>query len=286
MLSNLNIKRIALWLFIIMVLAFGTAGLIFAAEGFTGIFTGIKSQDINTDKTLSMDNIKNVYIDVVSEDVNIIPADSKDIKVHFYGSYSSSKAGVPELKVQNTQGKLNIKVTQPIVVGLNFRNSDLKLDIYLPKSYSESVSINTVSGDLNIEGFDMDGFNFSSVSGNLNALSLSTKDSGMNTTSGDAVIKGFCGNLRFSSVSGDIDIKYSNFNSNLKINTTSGESKIKLPESSGFSLKFDSVSGSTHSNFPLSTKEKPGSHHSEALLGNGTNRIEVNTVSGDLDISR
>jgi lia operon protein LiaG len=287
MFRNLNIKRLSLWLFILMVLAIGVAGTIFAIEGYNGIFPNSKKHVINSEKTFSSDGIKDIKIDTVDIDVDIIPTDTNSVKVHFHGTYSSNRDNIPYLKAENISDKLNIAIEKPnsVTMGINYNFSDLKLDVYLPKTYSGNVFTDTISGDIKIENFSLSTFKISTVSGNLNASSLETKESEMHSTSGDAVIEGFSGNLSFNSVSGNLNVEYRSFNNNIKVHTTSGDAKIKLTDKSQFNLKFDSVSGDVESNFPVNKDNSPGSNHTEAVIGNSSNKIDVDTVSGDLEIN-
>ncbi len=323
MFRKIDIKRVSIWLLIIMVLAFVVAGTIFAFEGYSGIFSDQENK-INEEKILVIDNIKNVTINTVSTDINVIPTDSKDLKVHFYGDYSGKN--IPKLETDSYGDKVNIKIKHPKVVSLNFSfsfHNSLRLDVYIPKTYTGSTDINTTSGDLTMDSFSLDKIKFNSVSGDLAATSLSakeftitttsgdadiknlngnllfksvsgdiaatsvnTKEFAMTTTSGNASIKSFNGNLLFKSVSGDIDAEYSSFNNNVKVSTTSGDTKISLPSASEFKLDFNSVSGNTSSDFPVDTSDNPGNHHTTGTIGNSSNSIEIDSVSGDLEIRK
>lgn len=288
MLRNINIKRLSLWLFIVMVLAIGVAGTIFAIEGYNGIFPNLKKHEINTEKTFSLDNIKDINIDTIDDDVNIISTDAKDVKVHFHGTYSSNRDNIPYLEAENLSGKLDISIEHPntFILGFNHNLSELKLDIYLPKTYSGNIFTDTVSGNIKIENLNLSAFKLDTISGDLNASSLEAKESDLHSTSGNAVIKGFAGNLVFNSVSGDINVEYRSFNNNIKIDTTSGDAKIKLTENSMFGMEFDSVSGDVKSNFPISVDNGPGDHHAEVVIGDSNNKIQVDTTSGDLEINK
>jgi len=290
MFSNNNMKKIVLWLFVIMLSCFAISVSILVSRGVNGTIGEFKKQNINTDKSFKSSDINDLTgIDVNTEStgINVISSDSKDIRVHFYGDVTSnSHDQIPELQAEIKDNILFVKVEYPqkFSIGINF-SSRLNLDIYVPKSYSRNFKLNTISGGVDINNFAIERIDAGTVSGHINLTDLKTANTFINTTSGNTKISGFTGNIQFGSVSGGIDVGYTTFNNNIKISTTSGNSNIKLPESSEFGLNFSSVSGGFSSNFPVNTDNSPGSHKVNATVGRGINQITVNSVSGGLEIN-
>ncbi|HHW30598.1 MAG TPA: DUF4097 domain-containing protein [Clostridiaceae bacterium] len=70
----------------------------------------------------------------------------------------------------------------------------------------------------------------------------------------------------------------------VNIETTSGDSKIKLPEGSEFHLSFTSTSGEVSSDFPISVKGTVKKNSLEGTVVSSKNSIKVKTVSGDLEL--
>lgn len=292
MFKSINIKKIALWLAIVMVASLAIAASILIFRGVTGtLFSGFNmmgsqvNEPIEVEKSYDANGIKDVRIDTVSEDVNIIPIDTNEIKAHFYGKVFGA-GSVPEMVIEQNNETLQIRIEHKAVIGINIGGSDLKLDVYVPKNYSGALGINTVSAGLIIKGFNLDTVKYHSVSGDLSASDINVKSADFGTTSGRMTITGFSGDLQFSSVSGDLDTEYINFSNNIKMNTTSGRLRLKLPERSGFDVSFSSVSGDFKSTFPLTTNGSNRRNSFEGSTGNSSNKITAKTVSGDFEINK
>lgn len=292
MFENMNIKKIALWLFVTMVISFMIAGSILATNGAGKTLYShsgtVTPRNIDIEKTFGLSGIKSIDIDTVSSDIHIIPVDTNEIKVHFYGvGRTNGDSTDPELYSEVNGSRLDVHVKYKIRVniGFNFQIEHTKLDIYVPKSYSESIKANAVSGNLEMNGLSLDRMQFSSTSGNFTASSVGTKQTNFNSTSGKMNARSFSGNLDFNSVSGGLDVEYSSFNHNISAHTTSGGSKIKLPANSEFNVHFTSVSGKLRNSFPLTTTGLMEKRKIEGSVGRSSNQISIGSVSGDATIS-
>lgn len=288
MFTNLNMKKLVLWLFVIMVCTFAAAGAIQMTSGFEGsLFTGSWNERSNNttpvdiSKSFSMDGIKSIRVNTISEDINVIPSDSKEIKVHLSGKWDDTV----NLNTNQAGDSLDIKLEHKPVFGINFSPISLKLDVYIPKEYAESFSASTVSAELGIKDLNFKDFKYNSVSGELKASGIEAANTEIHTTSGAALLENFGGSLSFSSVSGDLDARYASYeNNDIEIHTTSGRSKIKLPENSQFSVKFTTTSGNLDCDFPITTTGSSAGHNVKGTVGTGGGSITGSSVSGDMVI--
>lgn len=326
MFKNIDVKKVTLWLLIIMVGCFVIAGSILVIRGTQGTFYGMNaggSQSVDTEKTFSVSGIKDIRINTVSEDVNIIPVDSGDIKAHFYGSVSGSRI-VPDMIAQQNNDTLEIRIDHKTVIGINFGSFNLKLDVYVPKAYTNSLNVETTSGSIDIKDFNLDIFRSHSVSGdmtasgvmarttdisttsgkvelvNLNtdilkshsvsgdliASGVITKNANIGTTSGRIDVNGFGGDLNYESVSGDISVQYTDFMNNINMHTTSGRMRLTLPEKSQFTVSFSTTSGHFESAIPMTTNGSNSKRSFQGSVGNSSNKITASSVSGDLYINK
>jgi lia operon protein LiaG len=199
---------------------------------------------------------------------------------------------------------LNISIQHPKSVFNSFGSiQNYRLDVHIPSDYSDTVEINTVSSDVTAHGLELkslkcgtvsgsiniegsyENLKFDTVSGSLISGFLNTDKSFFHSTSGSMKADSFKGDLDFSTTSGSLDVKYSDFNNNINITSVSGDSKIRLPENSQFYLKLDSISGSIKTQFPV-TLNKAGKNSIEGTVVSGNNRITGKSTSGNFLISR
>ena len=113
------------------------------------------------------------------------------------------------------------------------------------------------------------------------------------TTSSDVVMEGVTGPVVANSVSGSIEIVFSELNQQkpTSITVVSGDADITLPAQTPADLKLASVSGEVYTNFDISLKggdEEKGlkrlgmGRPIEGTINSGGVAFQVKTVSGDI----
>lgn len=260
---------------------------------------------IDETKEFDINAINQVLISTVSSDVNIILSKDNDIKLHFQGK-TSELSRAPKLEASMSGDKLDISIKYPkqfMSIG-NF-SLNTKLDVYIPEDYKKYISIQTVSGRVNIDKLEVDKFKTNTVSGNININSiianttdfgsvsgdikikeLSVQGSIFKTTSADVEIETITGDIKTSSVSGSISLLYKKFNNDVQAKTVSGEVELSLPEASEFKVDFSTLSGELDNEFPLVITGKIEKRNVKGIVGDGNKTISIETVSGDADIDK
>ncbi|GAF83572.1 unnamed protein product [marine sediment metagenome] len=286
--SNVNIRKMVIWLFVIAVVSFTIAIIVFfSTENYMVSFrdrNNFEGNSIDDVRTFDVDQLKEIYIHSVSSDVSVFSTEEEDIKIHFYGrSTLKSEKALPKL-ITNLEGrKLKIEIEYPKVI---FSNTNVVLDVYIPQDYRESIIIDTVSADVDISNLDIDNFQCKTVSGDLRIKSLDSDNLTLKTTSGEVNIMDFTGNLKADSVSGDIDAGYRIFDNNVDVKTVSGKVEIDLPQNAEFYLKTNTVSGEVVAKFPITIISFNKMNQLEGTVGTGDNSIIIDTVSGDIYINK
>lgn len=331
MFKAMNLQKLAILLIIVFVGAAVAAGAIFFAQyGFNFSSNEMFSGDIkggvkvDEEKAENLQGLSSISAETDSIGINVIPTDSDQVKAHFYGTYKSSSPDYkPEMTVEKSSGSLRIKANfKPGIMVFGF-NSNLKLDVYVPKQYAGELKTASVSGEITADGLSLDrfiskttsgslnaerisakvveidttsgetkingtynSFKFNSVSGSLTSESLSSKETSIGTTSGEINVSGTPGDLKASTISGSIVLEYADYSNKIDIETTSGEVSIKLPDSAGFNLDFQSTSGEAECAFPITESGSRGDNSLKGVVGGGGNSINVNSVSGTLRITK
>ena len=322
-------------MFVILGVVLMVVGIILALANFTGlglnsfssfnqIFGIVRSNnnDVDVERTESVRGISHISVASVSDNINLIPVDSDEIKAHYYGSYSTSNPDYrPELVVEKKGSQLNIEIKyQSNHVHVSFF-SNLKLDVYIPMQFKDDLVINSTSGEVAVGRFELHEMDYSNTSGNLNAewidaekATLSTtsgetmlagkfesfkytttsgnfvsddftsKKTEFNTTSGEISLAGQMGDVKAEAISGNLNFSYSHFGNTIEANTVSGEVEIRLPEDAGFELEYVTVSGDAQCDFAVSgSQAKKGL---KGTVGSGEGAVRINKVSGNLKIRK
>ncbi len=281
---KMNIKKIALILSAISLGAFLIAGLLFV---FGMNSYGYLEKNIYEEKIHQIDNLDLILIKSPSFDVKILPVDSDEIKITLTGrGKASSEEIFPRLTTKIIGDKLitEVKPIREFSIGFSFFSSDLKLEIYLPKSYKNNLDLLVSSADVVIKDLAINNFNFSASSGDLDLTSFKANRSIMRVSSGDIIAAGFNGDLEIVSSSGEAYIEYEKFNNNVTLRSSSGDIKLKLPPESRFYLKADTSSGNIVTDFPIAIIGSIKEDYLEGTAGDSNNRIEIKTSSGDIEL--
>lgn len=278
--------------------------------------------DVDEERVEPVSGIRHISIASISDNIRLIPVDSDEIQAHYYGNYSTTNPDYrPEMIVEKNGYQLDIKIKYHSNHLLISFNSDLKLDVYIPRQFKDDLEIMSTSGDVTVGSLNIQEFDYSNTSGSLNAerieaekASLSTtsgearlsgkfnsfkfattsgnlisddftsKKSELNTTSGEIKLSGQPGDVNSTGISGNLNLFYTDFRNTIEANTVSGEVEIRLPADAGFKLEYGTVSGEAECDFAVSDRQ--GKKGLKGTVGNGEGSVRVNTISGNLKIGK
>lgn len=236
-----------------------------------------------------------------------------------YASTTSGDLSLPELEagqIQLSSTSGNVRLTRAVSETLHV--STVSGDIFLGQSQSDTtlsttsgnvtadrlegdVRASTVSGDLSLGEVRGDML-FSTTSG-ITHLGEGTGRFEADTTSGDIRVEELRGNFlidstsgdvyvsdgsgcgRADTVSGDVHISLGELTGGLNVSTTSGNAVLELPGTGSWTLDFDSVSGECSTFFDERLHFNKRGNKASGTYGDGENKIDVSTTSGDLRIT-
>lgn len=316
MFENKNMKKIVLWLTVVVLVCFGIGLLIFnITGGYKGNYVGVnfgslitskdsKEYSVNDEKTAAIQGINEITVEASSADINIIPEKRNDVKAHLYGNITATFE--TKLYLNSSGGTMEISTDKQKGISFSVLGSSLKLDIFVPESYNNNLKVNTASGKINAVNkmnlkdvsFDLSSGNVSMKdltcenltakcsSGAINGENIITKSSDVDITSGSINLTGFKGNLNGETTSGKIYIDYSDFDNNVDLKATSGNIEVRLPDYAQFKLQSKATSGRVSCKFPITVDDSEKRNELNGVVGNGKNSVNVNTTSGNVVISK
>ncbi|MBO6159351.1 MAG: DUF4097 family beta strand repeat protein [Firmicutes bacterium] len=136
------------------------------------------------------------------------------------------------------------------------------LTLTLPESLKE-LEIETVSAPVVIEkGAQVGELDIESVSANLSVKGVNAKD------------------IDLACVSGDVELYLESAPKEISVENVSGDNTLYIPESVGFTLETESISGDTNVNLSVTNRGNLMVH------GDGSCNIKMETVSGEMNVSR
>ena len=155
--------------------------------------------------TVSVNDVKNLDIDIIDSDVTIEEnTASKNIEIEYYTALER------KVNIEHTGNKLSIKENENIVsINFNFFTEKRKLIIKIPKSSNIDINLVNKIGDYFIKNLDIKSLIINSELGDVYITNISASD---------ADIKLATGNLNIDNLNSK--------NNSLKINVATGNVKL------------------------------------------------------------
>ena len=234
------------------------------AIAFAGFALAATASAQDFQKTYRIGASGQIRIGNVSGDVIVTGYDGDSIVV------TGTKKGRDRdlIEIEDRSGSANVDIGVRYPRNCNC-DASIRFDVQVPRSASYNFDqISSVSGDVRVTG----------VNGKLHASAVS----------GDVHVIDVSGSVSASSVSGDVKVEISRLDGSddMKFNTVSGDVSVMLPGSLDADVDMSSFSGSIRTDFAIEVRsERYGSRNTaRAKLGEGTRRLKMSSVSGDLSL--
>lgn len=263
--------------------------------------------------TVKESNIKNIDMKFVSEKIQVYIGEYTDIRLVQSTSYNIGEADRLNLRVVGETVTIEKPALKHLFNFINIFNKREAITLYLPRSYQEGLNVKTVSGNIYLEGLELEALEcdttsgevevedvgvkkeleINTVSGDINFKDIKSKNIHFNTTSGDIKLdeivvemiecgstsgdiefKGLGDYFKMSTTSGEIKVALAKMFKELTSSSVSGDVKVSIPDNSGFKLKYSTTSGDLDSDFDLN----------QSIYKENNVQMTVRTTSGDLDI--
>lgn len=168
-------------------------------------------------------------------------------------------------------------------VGISFGSGSLKKNLYIsvPRDWEcKELEIDAASATVQVENLTIEEVESSTASGTHTFTNCQVGTLKMETVSGDLNFTGTLEKLDFNGVSAQLDLALTNAPKSIELESVSGDLNLTLPESCGFTVDQDTVSGRFSSELP--TTEQNG----KIVYADGHCEIEVEGVSASVHIRK
>ena len=223
-----------------------------------------ESREVGPEAHISIDNLAgSIEIEAWDRNEVEIRGELGDSVEEFEVSESSNGL---RIRVQNKSSRRNIDETDlrfKVPVGASIEVESVSADIGVEGSKGKMIQVNTVSGDVILQGSPQQ-IDLHSVSGDIE-FSGNVSRSTVESVSGEITLNGLDGEIEVSTVSGDVSLTAGTFE-RARFEAVSGDLKLDLAVGDGGRLTSDSMSGDLNLRLPA---------HQQA-------RISAQTFSGDI----
>lgn len=174
------------------------------------------------------------------------------------------------------------KISAKESITINLVSGNVELSDLL----TEELRFDTTSGDVEGSRVKAQIVRMDTVSGDISFEKLYCKDFSTDTTSGDVeLVKTVCDTIHCETVSGDISVEELE-GENVEMHTTSGDVELILGGETGYTVSVETMSGDVDMDFGHSVSKGFADKKYRGVLGDGASRIFVKTLSGDVTVEQ
>lgn len=204
----------------------------------------ISTEKIDEETVLSADGVQRVEVTMDSENVRIVPGEREAFVVRLEGKVSSKQEALKKIETSVNNGVLNVHYVKKKQFFVGFNDYELTVIIEVPSRAYEKLSVETDSGDIELENVQFGDVKLHSDSGDHALDNIASKSLAITADSGDIVLNDTTGNVQARSDSGDYTWNGSELAWAGDIETDSGDivySVDKQPANA--SIEFETDSG-------------------------------------------
>ena len=289
-----QLKIVLIIILVGLVIALCTFTAIFIHRG-TGSFSfnwsgngNLLSGDVTMvrETKLEAEDIQNINISYSdSSDIYFFESTDEQIQILEYMNNDADESDLANIAVN--KNTLNIKGAKRTSKIINFYRG--YVEIYLPAKQWKQISTTIVSGNienhlpLNVS----EEFLAETVSGEIMLHDITAGQLRFNTVSGEITATGITGKTNAESVSGEMELSYSELVSDVKANSVSGDINISIPETSQFIFTAGSVSGHIETFVDKYFSYDKRKKNVKGRYGeNPSFEISIETVSGEIEVEK
>lgn len=255
-----------------------------------------KTYNQSFEKTYAVSDIDKIDVGLASGDIIISQSDSDQIKVEVKNNSNA------EITCDQDDSTIEVKQQVQGWSLFNFHfNTYSKVTVTVPASYAKELELKTASGDAKLTGnYTLKDFKYNSASGQFSADSIKADsidieavsgdikaqrldgDCSVKTTSGSVKIDAVNGKGTFKTISGGVRANFETVTGNIDASAVSGDVVMTIKEYSNCNINMKSVSGSIDCDYPTTG----GKRERNAVIGDGSNSVNINSVSGSVEINK
>lgn len=238
----------------------------------------VQTGDVKFVASYDAADIRDIEIEWVCGSIAILPTSTDNLITISETEVSKEQY---RMKYRLSGSKLIIEFDDTdVYFGLSFDTSK-DLLICVPKNWTcNTLEIETASARVDVSDISIREFDFDGASGRCNIENCAVGELDVDTASGDITFTGTLDILDCDAASANCRITVANTPRQIEIDTASGDLDLTLPEDCGFTCSMQTMSGSFSSDFD--TK----SHNNSHIHGDGSCRINVDAMSGDVTIRK
>jgi lia operon protein LiaG len=255
-------------------------------------------------RDVTIENVRQIRIDATSS-VTVIPEKRLDVKTVLQGKGMNDV----DMSIQKKGNELTILVKPKWYLWMR-QDQIVRLNVYVPKSYDQNMTIHSlggnldfagqegsqlmklnelkvdmVEGNINLKNLRVNRLDTNSMSGNTKLDLVTAESANFHSSSGNVTLNhfsgSFCANLSLGNLKAQID----QVSGPIQADQVSGDMEVNLPRDADFALRAQVDSGNVKCDFiPCQRRRKNWAVTATAMVKSGKNKIQLHNISGNVHI--
>jgi lia operon protein LiaG len=198
------------------------------------------------------------------------------------GDIEAAGHKLKELEVKTASGEVSVRTCSLSSLQIKTASGDVEID----SVKSDNIIVDTTSGTITFDTVSGKTLQVDSTSGDFRGIAIEAENFSRDTSSGDTRIDDFTGKFYCKSVSGTIAARFTRFDLDIEVRSTSGDVELELPHGSGFDLDIETTSGDIDCDWPITmtVDGKVKDNRLTGTVGDGGPEVTIKTTSGDVDV--
>ncbi|AUJ23920.1 DUF4097 family beta strand repeat-containing protein [Virgibacillus dokdonensis] len=259
-----------LFLVAIIFIIIGGVGCLFT-------FKSLVREKVDITKEFSADGITNLELDMINEEISIIPTGNSDIVLELKG-----KSNEPDKKFLDIGQKENTLKVRKKSEKFKFRffnqGDSLVLTVHLPQKAYETIQADTKNGTIHGEKFTVKSLQASGANGEIVLDEVITDTTEVSTQNGGMELNGVEGSIKAETSNGSIFLEAKTLNQSMDLDAENGSIDINVDEEPT-NVTYDLRTGN-------GGVEVFGNDNWNAVVGDGEHVIKARTANGGITIAK
>lgn len=264
-----NIKKLSLIALLLIII--GGIGSLFT-------FKTLDRVAVAETNEVAAKEVSNLEIDMINENVNIVPTKETKIKIELKGK--SNEPDKKHLNIDKQGGTLTIQKKADHFMKFAFFewNNSLTLTVHLPEKEYESIQVEVNNGSIKADHVTVKNMKASGDNGKIILKDIKADQTNVGTASGSVVLKDISGKLKGKVDNGKISLLTVDLDRSIDFTTNNGTIEIKT-ENEPTNVTYDLRVG-------YGDIQVFGEKNWDTVIGNGKNLIKASTDNGDIEIKK
>lgn len=259
----------------------------------------IGSMTLVQEDAVSLDGVTDINIDFGSHEVEVLPGAEEEVRIKEYMNFDPDNGELTTIRKSGNDLDIESGSSQTHLFSMGTKK---RIEIYIPDSYHNDMSIELGSGSIEIhKELQLSELEMEISSGKATADKIEAETSELKLSSGELIIDELTGkqdvkvesgrlelglvtgNGRYHCSSGALIMQVSEIIGDMELEVTSGKIDAEFPKEASFRYRADVASGHADTYFD---GDKDDDHEYSATVGdNPSYEVKVKVSSGHADIS-